>query len=252
MASSFCTFAAFSVILMACSGADFDVAPVTDAATGADSANLVADSASSTDTGVQGNSDAVSTQPADAAPPVDCKGPALACTPSSNYFSHHDLAPGTALPVNVNLENKHYVSFLTSHRGRIEKIGLRLRRNDLGTGIEGTFTVAAFFLPCPDTWIPIGKHVKQAAEVGGDTTFYFNPDTTGGLVPFLPTAEKGARIAFVIETNSTRYTWSMMSAAVPSPNPLGHTWGVKTGTSAWKPSPSQIAATMSYIRSCTD
>ncbi len=251
MPSSFRVLPVIAVTLLGCSGADFEIAPATDAATGADSANIVADSRASTDTGAQGASDAVGTPPAEAGPPPECKTPALACTPSDNYFAHHDLAPGAALPVNVNLENKHVVSFLTSHRGRIEKIGLRLRRNDLGSGVDGNFTISAFFLPCPDTWIPIGKHVRGAGEVSGDTTFYFNPDTTGGLVPFLPTAEKGARIAFVIETTSTRYSWTMMSAAVPSPNPLGHSWGVKTGTAAWKLGP-QIAATMTYIRSCAD
>lgn len=238
-------FSSITLLSLGCSGAEFDIASTSDAATRADSANKVAD------TGAPGSDDGVTSSEAGApdAPPLDCKTPPMTCASTGDYVPHHDLAPTGPLAVAITPENKHMVSFLTSRRGRIEKIGLRLRRNENIAGVDGDFTVSAFFMPCEGTLIPIGKHTKSAAEVSGDTTFYFNPDSTGGLVPFLPFAEKGTRIAFVIETTSTRYHWTMQTATIPSGNELGHAWATKTGAMPWKVAP-QIAATMSYIRAC--
>lgn len=237
--------AALAALLPACSSADFTVMSGSDGAVRADTANSVAD------TGMVVDEDTGGPAQTDAEPSPGCKmPPPPTCVPTS-YEPHHDLVTNGTLPVPLNAQTKHFVSFTLSKRGRIEKLGLKMRRNDLGSGSDGTVTVHAFYVPCEDTLIPIGKHTKSAADVPGDTTFYFNPDQTMGLIPFLPLADHDMRIAFIIETTSTRYSWTLAAAPLPLENPRGHQWGSKAGAEPWVGSKSQIAATMSYIRACS-
>jgi hypothetical protein len=238
-----------AVFVAGCSSASFDIAPGSDGAVGSDTANSVVDTGStgSSDTGQQGGTEAGS---ADAGGMPTCPMPAAPVCAPLVYEPHHDLYGATPLSSPINAETQHIVSFTMAKKGRIEKVALRLRRTDNGAGVDGTFTVHAFYVPCEGTMISIGKHTKTAAEVSGDTTFYFNPDVTGGAIPYLPWAAAKTRIAFVIETNSTRYSWNLIGTNTPADNPLGHQWGTKTGAGAWVPSKVHVASTMSYIRTC--
>ena len=187
----------------------------------------------------------------DMGPPCTKGIPALAC-PGNVYESHHDTPTATgylAQPITHSI--RHVISFVVQKKGRIEKIGLRLRRTDTGGGTEGTFTVSAFLMPCPESLVPIGKHIKPAGDVSSDTTFYFNPDVTSGMVPYLQWVPAGTRIAFIIETTSTRYTWDLRAGSAPAASPLGFQYGTRTGEGAWTPGgPDALPSTMSYIRTC--
>lgn len=256
------------VLLAGCSSAEFAIATSGDASGIADTGTntgtsdtakidpkddaVAADGFVAADGSVADGSVADGSVGPDAAPPLCSKGaPMVSCTPNL-YDKHHDIADTVALSPPISLSTKHVVSFLLGKRGRIEKIGLKLRRTEVGAGIDGSFTVSAFYAPCPNpaSWVPIGKHVRSGGEVTSDFTFYFNPAQTAGAVPYLPIGEHDTRIAFVIETDSLHYSWTLQGTPTPAENPLGFQWGTKLGPALWKLSEGQIAATMSYLNQC--
>ncbi len=206
-------------------------------------------STSISDTG-SGTTDAIAV---DTGPPCEAKVPELTCSPPSSpdpYVPYHDLAGSGALTTRLTHSSSHSVSFVLTKAGRIEKIGFRLSRYDSGGGSDGDVTVSAAIIVCKEILIPLAKHVKKSADVPYDTTFYFNPSVAPG-VPYLPYLPVGARLVFTIETTSTRYSWDLRAAPMPSPNPMSFMWSTKTGTGPWSgPSTSQVPATYTYIRNC--
>lgn len=250
-------FAFLSVVALGCSGSEFAINngdnTTGDTATAEDSAAVVPDSGNTSQTDGSPGADAAGPDTAmrpDTPPPCATTAvPAVACAPVE-YHGHHDIAPTVYLAPALSPNVSHSIAFDLQEQGRIEKIGLKARRNDLGSGVDGTVTVTAYYVPCPGTLIPMGKHTKPAAEVMDGTVFYFNPGTTGSVVPYLPFMKKGDRIAFSFETTSTRYTWDLRGAATPGSDPYRFVWSTKAGSAAWSPQAGQFAATMTYINRC--
>ncbi|MBI2393013.1 MAG: hypothetical protein HYV09_25745 [Deltaproteobacteria bacterium] len=228
-------------LLAGCSGGDFELASTTQDASsdgGAGSETSVTEGGAGSDAGSP-----------DAAPACNTTVPALTCAGGA-YEPQFDLA-GTIDPATPRISHSvsHAISFIQTNAGRTEKIALRLRRSDAGTGVDGQLTINVFYVPCENQLVPISSTTRPAAEIAGDTSFYFTGPFGSGAqyLPFLP---KGSRLLFVIGTTSTRYTWEHATAPRAADDPRGFRFYTKVGTAEWSEAPNRVAAAMSYLRAC--
>lgn len=227
-------------VMTGCSSSSFELAG--GAADAGDAGSETTQADSGTPVGDAGGPDALPPACSKDIPPMACAGGA--------YEPQFDL-PGTYEAATPRIKHgvAHAISFVQTEPGRTEKIALRLRRSDAGSGVEGAFEIRAFWVPCEGTLVPLSTLSRPSAEIAGDTSFYFTGPFGSGAqyLPFLP---KGSRLLFVIETTSTRYTWEHATAPRVSSDPRDFRLYTKVGTADWTAIDNRVAAAMSYLRAC--